>query len=197
MIICWPISICASTSIAPTGWSRWRQTFLAARTDWQIELVSQLLRLIKRYELPYFDHQATLRLLEGQWLSQQGRWSEALTVYTRVPQSHPDHVPTLLASGTALRHMPGRIEDAIALLQRALTLAAADEQAPILNNLGLAYYTTGQLDAAEAALNEALTSYRAHHDQEHTADVLHNLGSIAWTRGQLQDQRKRRLIRPV
>ena len=167
------------------GLEGWRQAFLAARAEWQIDLVSQLLGLLKRYDLPA-DQQATLRLLEGQWLSQQGRWSEALAACERSLQQRPDHVPTLSAKGTALRHLPGRSAEAITLLQQALDLAAADERAFILNNLGLTYYAAGQLDLARTALDEALTAYRAHHDQAHEADVLHNLGSIAWTRGELK-----------
>ena len=94
----------------------------------------------------------------GKALAADGRFKEALATIRRAQRAdNPDW--QLLATEGGILDSIGKHEDARKLYQQALVLAPGEPQ--ILNNLGLSYVLTGELDQAEAALREAAASPKA------------------------------------
>ena len=107
------------------GLEEWRQVWAQLCESWQLGAARQLLQLIKRYPLTPLQ-QATLYTFEGQLLSQQGNWREALKAYEKSLVLAPSGVAALSGRGNTLRHIEGRAVDAVQCLQE--TLALADEK---------------------------------------------------------------------
>lgn len=163
----------------------WEQAFAAARNKWQLFQARQLLALIKRYPLTP-QQRASLNSLEGHFLSQQADWPAAVTAYENALSLRPDEADALSGLGNALRRIPGRAPEAIPCYKQALAQAKSAERPAILNNLGLAYYETGDLEQAATIFAEALQAFHTAGNRQCEADVLHNLGSLFWTQGQLE-----------
>lgn len=178
------LDICLEADLT-AGLAAWEHAFAQARNGWQLGQTQQLLQIVKKYPLNQ-EQRAWLRTLEAHILVQQGEWSQAVVAYEQSLNQLPQQVSALSGLGSALRRIEGRTQEAVAWFQQALDLADQRTRPGILNNLGLAYYESGQLDKAQAAFNEALATYQAGGDKLNEADVLHNLGSLAWTRGRLR-----------
>ncbi len=74
-------------------------------------------------------------------LHQQGKLTEAAEIYSTVLRSTPNQVESLHYLGV-VRHQLGRHDEAVALIQKAITLQKNDPSAH--SNLGLALYALGQ-----------------------------------------------------
>jgi Flp pilus assembly protein TadD len=94
----------------------------------------------------------------GKALAANGQFTEALATVRRAQRAdNPDW--QLLATEGGILDSLQQHEDARALYRQALILAPGEPQ--ILNNLGLSYVLTNELDAAESALRQAVASPRA------------------------------------
>jgi Flp pilus assembly protein TadD len=94
----------------------------------------------------------------GKALAADGKFEEALATVRRAQRpDNPDW--QLLATEGGILDSLGQHEDARALYRQALVLAPGEPQ--ILNNLGLSYVLTNELDEAEKVLREAAARPRA------------------------------------
>lgn len=166
------------------GLMEWQRAFGEMREAWQLGSARNLLQLLKRRALSN-RQRAKVYNFEGHLLAQQSAWQEALKAYERSIAFWHDQVAARAGIGNMLRHLEGRAAEAANWYQEALTFADSESRADVLNNLGLAYYESGQLEQARATLNEVLEMYRQRRDRIREASALHNLGSVAWTQGRL------------
>jgi Flp pilus assembly protein TadD len=110
----------------------------------------------------------------GKALAADGRFKQALaTVRQAQRPDNPDW--SLLATEGGILDSLGQHEEARAIYQQALVLAPGEPQ--VLNNLGLSYVLTDELDAAEKVLREAAASPRA------TLKTRENLALVLRLRG--------------
>ncbi len=94
----------------------------------------------------------------GKALAADGKFKEALATVRRAQRAdNPDW--QLLATEGGIRDSLGQHDDARAIYQQALVLAPGEPQ--ILNNLGLSYALTDELDKAEEVLRRAAADPRA------------------------------------
>jgi len=94
----------------------------------------------------------------GKALAADGKFKEGLATVRRAQMlDNPDW--QLLATEGGILDSLGKHEDARALYQQALVLAPGEPQ--ILNNLGLSYALTDELDKAEEVLRRAVADPRA------------------------------------
>jgi len=108
-------------------------------------------------------------LLESYRLQSQRRWTEAERGYQRVLQTEPRNVHALNLLGIVCIET-GRPAEAVALIQRALTVDGSDAEPHA--NLALALKATGRLDDAAAALQRSLQI------NPRNPVALNNLGNV-------------------
>lgn len=114
----------------------------------------------------------------GKALAADGRFEEALGTVRRAQRSdNPDW--QLLATEGGILDSVGKHDDARALYRQALVLAPGEPQ--ILNNLGLSYVLTNELELAEEALRQAVASPKA------TLKTRQNLALVLGLRGKSQE----------
>ena len=110
----------------------------------------------------------------GKALAADGRFKEALATVRRAQRAdNPDW--QLLATEGGILDSIGKHDDARKLYQQALVLAPGEPQ--ILNNLGLSYVLTNELDKAEEVLREAAASPKA------TLKIRQNLALVLSLQG--------------
>lgn len=110
----------------------------------------------------------------GKALAADGRFKEALATVRRAQRpDNPDW--SLLATEGGILDSLGQHEEARSIYQQALVLAPGEPQ--VLNNLGLSYVLTDELDKAEKVLREAAASPRA------TLKTRENLALVLRLRG--------------
>jgi Flp pilus assembly protein TadD len=107
---------------------------------------------------------------------QEGRLSEAASLYGRILEAVPDHVEALLAlGGFVLR--AGRLADATLLFEKAT--GAEPDHAVAQANLGAAYAMQRNLAEAESALRRAISLSPGYADAHRNLGVtLHRLGRL-------------------
>ena len=111
----------------------------------------------------------------GKALAADGRFKEALATIRRAQRSdNPDW--QLLSTEGGILDSLGQHEDARRLYQQALVLAPGEPQ--VLNNLGLSYVLTNELDQAESILREAAASPKA------TRKIRENLALVLKLQGE-------------
>jgi tetratricopeptide (TPR) repeat protein len=144
-------------------------------------LREKLAEATERYELDPTDVEATIWL--GHWLGYAGRYAEAVDIYTRGLQAHPDSAWLLRFRGHRYISLR-RLDDAVADLERADELAAhlPDEPEPdgqpdeagaslgslrsnIDYHLGLAYYLRGDFEQALEVYQRGAERARANPDR--------------------------------
>jgi Flp pilus assembly protein TadD len=111
----------------------------------------------------------------GKALAANGRFKEALATIRRAQRAdNPDW--QLLSTEGGILDSLGQHEDARRLYQQALVLAPGEPQ--VLNNLGLSYVLTNELDQAELILREAAASPKA------TRKIRENLALVLKLKGE-------------
>jgi Flp pilus assembly protein TadD len=111
----------------------------------------------------------------GKALAADGRFREALATVRRAQRAdNPDW--QLLATEGGILDSLGQHEQARNLYQQGLVLAPGEPQ--LLNNLGLSYLLTSELDKAETVLREAAASPKA------TLKVRDNLALVLKLQGE-------------
>jgi len=114
----------------------------------------------------------------GKALAADGQFDEALrTVRRAQTPDNPDW--RLLAAEGGILDSLGRNADGRSKYQQALVLAPGEPQ--VLNNLGMSYTLTGDLDKAEATLRQALNHPAA------TARVRQNLALVLGLKGKFKE----------
>ena len=114
----------------------------------------------------------------GKALAADGRFKEALATVRRAQRpDNPDW--QLLATEGGILDSLSQHADARELYRQALVLAPGEPQ--ILNNLGLSYALTDELDEAEAVLRQAVASPRA------TLKTRQNLALVLRLRGKAEE----------
>lgn len=110
----------------------------------------------------------------GKALAADGKFQEALATVRRAQRTDNPDWQLLGAEGGILDSLGGH-DDARALYRQALVLAPGEPQ--ILNNLGLSYVLTNELEKAEEVLRQAAADPRA------TLKVRQNLALVLSLRG--------------
>jgi len=111
----------------------------------------------------------------GKALAADGRFKEALATIRRAQRSdNPDW--QLLSTEGGILDSLGQHEDARRLYQQALVLAPGEPQ--VLNNLGLSYVLTNELEQAESILREAAANPKA------TRKIHENLALVLKLQGE-------------
>ena len=110
----------------------------------------------------------------GKALAADGQFREALGTIRRAQRADNPDWQLLAAEGGILDSLAQHAE-ARALYKQALILAPGEPQ--ILNNLGMSYVLTEELEAAEATLRQAAASPRA------TVKIRQNLALVLGLRG--------------
>ena len=114
----------------------------------------------------------------GKALAADGQFDEALrTVRRAQTPDNPDW--RLLAAEGGILDSIGRNEDGRTKYQQALVLAPGEPQ--VLNNLGMSYTLTGDLDKAETTLRQALNHPAA------TGRVRQNLALVLGLKGKFKE----------
>ncbi|MCL4298992.1 MAG: tetratricopeptide repeat protein [Anaerolineae bacterium] len=178
------------------GLIAWQQAYEQALANWELERCRQLLALVRRVSLNQQQRGAVLHL-EGMFWEQWGDWSTASRVLERAVSIQREaeyargEMVALNSLANVLRRDEKRHHEAISLYHQALEIATElkDDQARagILNNLGLAQYGTGDLEASQVTLDQALELAQQQNDRQREGRALHNLGSLAWSQGRLND----------
>jgi tetratricopeptide (TPR) repeat protein len=142
---------------------------------------SELAEAVERYESDPSDEEATIWL--GRWLGYAGRYEEAVEVFTRGLQFHPESAWLLRFRGHRYISLR-RFDDAVTDLERADALAAGrpDEVEPdgqpneagvpigslrsnIDYHLGLAHYLRGDFEQALVVYERSAERARANSDR--------------------------------
>ena len=114
----------------------------------------------------------------GAMLERQSLHAEAEKVFRQVLARNPEHGPTLNYLGYTLIERGGRLDEAVALLKRAVALDPYN--GAYLDSLGWAYLKTNQLDLAEPNLRTAAAQLpRDSVVQDHWGDLLAKRGKHA------------------
>jgi tetratricopeptide (TPR) repeat protein len=114
----------------------------------------------------------------GAMLERQSRHAEAERVFRQILAQNPAHGPTLNYLGYTLIDRGGRLDEAVALLKRAVALDP--HNGAYLDSLGWAYFKQNQLDLAEPNLRAAAGQLpRDSVVQDHWGDLLAKRGRYA------------------
>jgi tetratricopeptide (TPR) repeat protein len=114
----------------------------------------------------------------GAMLERQSRYAEAERVFRQILAQNPAHGPTLNYLGYTLIDRGGRLDEAVALLKRAVSLDP--HNGAYLDSLGWAYFKQNQLDLAEPNLRAAAGQLpRDSVVQDHWGDLLAKRGKYA------------------
>ncbi|MDP1654003.1 MAG: AAA family ATPase [Rhodocyclaceae bacterium] len=108
-------------------------------------------------------------------------------------ESHPESLDerqriAIYERRGAARAQAGQTQGAVADMRRVIVAArASGERAKTrdaLIQLGMAHRRADEYAEATACLTEALAESRAMNDEQHAADTLYHLGTVAWSTGQ-------------
>jgi tetratricopeptide (TPR) repeat protein len=114
----------------------------------------------------------------GAMLERQSLHVEAERVFRQILAKNPEHGPTLNYLGYTLIDRGGRLDEAVALLKRAVALDP--HNGAYLDSLGWAYFKKNQLDLAEPNLRAAAGQLpRDSVVQDHWGDLLAKRGQYA------------------
>ena len=112
---------------------------------------------------------------QGALLEQRQEYAGAEAAFRRVLAREPDHAPTLNYLGYMLADRGERLDEAVALIERALAIDPGN--GAYLDSLGWAYYRQGRYRQAEPLLRRAAEQLPTNSVvQEHFGDVLAALG---------------------
>jgi predicted TPR repeat methyltransferase len=111
-------------------------------------------------------------------LQKNEQLAAASEVYRRVIEAAPEH-PRALHYAGVLAHQQGRTDEAIALLEKSLTLAP--EQADGYSNLGIVLQAAGKLELAVATYQRAIAIDPSH------ANAYSNLGVVLRATGRTSE----------
>ncbi len=149
----------------------------------RMQLTVRLLREFKRLDDAYLATQAMIaafpddaELLYGQAMlaDQLGRPAEMERLLRELIQREPDYEHAYNALGYSLVDRGERLQEAQALIEKALTLSPNDPL--ITDSLGWAYFRQGRLDLAAQTLERA---YAIKQDPE----IAAHLGEVRWVQG--------------
>ena len=115
----------------------------------------------------------------GKALAADGQFEEGLSTIRRAQRRDNPDWQLLSAEGGILDSL-GKNDEARALYQQALVMAPGEPQ--VLNNLGMSYVLTNELDNAEAALRQAAASPKATLKVRQNLDLVLRLKSGAGPR---------------
>ena len=136
------------------------------------------------------DVPAALRLAADS--TAQSRHAEALEILESVEAQQDEHVVRLAAARARSAVLTGRLEDAEAHLARGRALSPDPKhRAHLGNTAGLLCFYRGELDEAEAELNEALRDAERAKDTREQAAIVTAIGLIDFRRGALGRARDR------
>ena len=174
--------------------NEWRAAFDTARKQWQLDRARRLLHLLKARALDE-NYLGMLRFYEGALLLDLGEWKKAqkaLEQSIEICRKLGDQKGELSAVNSLanlFRRNADTLESAIDTFQTALqsNLAVGVSKVILLNGLGLTLYEKDELQQANDYFQEVLNLAQQMSDDELRASALHNLGSVAWTRGKLHD----------
>ena len=111
-------------------------------------------------------------------LERQSLHADAEKVFRQVLSLDPEHAPTLNYLGYTLVERGGRLDEAVALIKRAVALDPFN--GAYLDSLGWAYFKLNQLDLAEPNLRAAAGQLpRDSVVQDHWGDLLAKRGRLA------------------
>jgi len=114
----------------------------------------------------------------GAMLERQSLYADAERVFRQVLARNANHGPTLNYLGYTLVERGGRLDEAVALIQRAVALDP--HNGAYLDSLGWAYFKMNQLDLAEPNLRAAAGQLpRDSVVQDHWGDLLAKRGRLA------------------
>jgi len=111
---------------------------------------------------------------------QLGEFAQMESLLRKLISQKPDHAHAHNALGYHFADRNERLEEALMLIERALSLAPND--AHILDSVGWVHFRLGNLDLAEKYLRQA---YRQQPDTE----ISSHLGEVLWVKGE-QDEAK-------
>ncbi|MFZ5620265.1 MAG: tetratricopeptide repeat protein [Pseudomonadota bacterium] len=100
----------------------------------------------------------------------------------RIVEADPDNFHALNALGYTLADRNERLEEALALIEKALTLAP--DEAAIVDSMGWVQYRLGRLDAAVEHLQRAYTL------SGEDPEVAAHLGEVLWVQGRHAEARR-------
>ena len=175
---------------------RWQAIFKHTLENWQADRTRQMLRQIKTKPLPP-QQESLVRHLEGMFFVRMGDWENARKTYDRalaIRRSLGDRYGELIVLNSLanLYRRGGQpLSEALQLYQQAEQLArelqAEDSRIEILLGMGITYFAVGNFEQALECLNPVLSFAQKAQNPALEASAHHNLGSIAWTQGQLKE----------
>jgi len=128
-----------------------------------------------------------IALFQGDMVTAEGHYSEALAVLRHVAGQRPSLLNVLRGMGIVALHRRA-MSDARAYLEEGLALSRAwrDErgEAVCLNELGCLHLEAGNFDAAQTDFRGALEIHQRQGADQRAAMVLNNLGEVAVLRGE-------------
>lgn len=110
-----------------------------------------------------------------------GQWDVMENALRRIMEIAPDNQHAYNALGYSLAERGSRLQEARALIEKALKLAPND--AFIIDSMGWVQFRLGNLNEAEAALRRA---YSLRPD----AEIATHLGEVLWVQGKKEDAQK-------
>ncbi len=156
----------------------------------KILIEAQLLRDLGHFNLAYevlargveqFPDHADMRYEMAMAAERAGQLPAMEQALRQLIARHPDYYHAYNALGYSLADRNERLDEARALILKALEMAPND--AFILDSLGWVEFRRGQLPEALAALQKA-------HQLRPDAEIAAHLGEVHWVMGQRQEARK-------
>lgn len=157
-----------------------------ARHQWRFTECGALIRLVHAYDSVLSPEEgATLAYHEGKLAADMREWPRAETIFRDVARSAATSalvkVNALVRLGHAIRQQ-GRIAEAVAPLQEALSLAASGPTEQLawraLHELGETYRDAGELDLAETMLRRAIDAAKSDAQGVDMAGLFNSLGTV-------------------
>ena len=125
-----------------------------------------------------FPRNTSILFQLGAVFEQNDRFVDAERVFRRLLDSDPEHAPTLNYLGYMLADRGERLQESVALLERAIE--ADPYNGSYLDSLGWAYFKLDRLDLAESPLRAAGDQLQSNSVvQDHLGDLLSRLGQHA------------------
>jgi tetratricopeptide (TPR) repeat protein len=175
---------------------KWQTAFEEARRRWQNDRARQLLQILKTGQtsdailriVKYYE--ATLLVNHGEWTKARKAFEQSIALCRKIGDSRGE-LRAINGLANLLRRSADHLDSAVEAFDTALQSNFPESSKVILlNGKGLLLYEKGDLDQAQACFEEVLELATRTGDQELIASEFHNLGSIAWTRGRLQEARE-------
>lgn len=172
--------------------TQWATTFDEARINWHLDLCWQLLREARR-RATTAEERALVYFYEGLLRVHAGDWEQAATCYETAQAGLPKTAVglrfSLLGERGMLARLQGDVKTALAFHQEqyalAKTYANRAWQAEAKDQQAMDYEVLHKWQAAQQALQQALTLYEQGEDIEGLAGCHNRLGLIALRRRHL------------